>query len=99
MFDENRDSKYYPNPTEFRPERFIDDAELNRHKGMYFGFGEGQRICPGQRFGTVQVKVALAYIIRNFHIKLSPNHKPIVVDPQTFMAYPKDGILIRLVAR
>ncbi|XP_055306859.1 probable cytochrome P450 6a13, partial [Sitodiplosis mosellana] len=93
------DPKYYPNAERFTPERFIEDQQLNRHKGMYFGFGEGPRICPGQRFGVTQVKLALAYITQNFHIKLSPNHKPIVVDPQTFMAYPKDGILIRLEAR
>lgn len=66
---------------------------------MYFGFGEGPRICPGQRFGLTQVKLALVYITLNFYIKLSPNHKPIVVDPQTFMAYPKDGILVRFEAR
>lgn len=95
----NRDSKYYPEPEQFKPERFNDEEQRNRHKGTYLGFGEGPRICLGQRFAIAQVKVALAYIIQNFHVKLSPNHKPIVIDPQTLLSYPRDGILIRLEAR
>lgn len=63
------------------------------------GFGEGPRICLGMRFAIAQVKVALAHIVRSFRIKLSPNHKPIVIDPQTLLSYPKDGILIQFEAR
>lgn len=53
----------------------------------------------GQRFAIAQIKVALVHIIRNFRIKLSPNNKPIVIDPQTLLSYPKDGILLRMEAR
>lgn len=95
----NRDPKYYPNPENFNPERFFEDEQRNRPKAVYLAFGEGPRVCPGMRFAIAQVKLALAYITKNFHIKLSPNHKPIVIDPQTLMAYPKDGILIQLEAR
>lgn len=94
-----RDPKNYPNPEVFDPERFTEEEQRNRHKGTYLSFGEGPRICPGMRFGIAQSKVAVLYIVKNFRIKLSPNHKPIVIDPQTLMAYPKDGILIQLEAR
>lgn len=53
----------------------------------------------GQRFAIAQVKLALVHIIRSFRIKLSPNHKPIVIDAQTVLSYPKDGILLRMEAR
>ncbi|XP_031635618.1 cytochrome P450 6B1-like [Contarinia nasturtii] len=95
----HRDSKYYPDPDKFEPERFNEEEQRNRHKGTYLGFGEGPRICLGQRFGITQAKVALVHIIQNFHIKLSPNHKPIVIDAQTLLSHPKDGILIQLEAR
>ncbi|XP_055306508.1 probable cytochrome P450 6a13 [Sitodiplosis mosellana] len=93
------DPKYYSDPESFNPSRFNEEEQRNRHKGTYLGFGEGPRICLGQRFAIAQIKVALAYTIQNFHIKLSPNHKPIVIDPQTFLSYPRDGILVRLEAR
>lgn len=95
----HRDPNNYPDPEEFKPERFNETEQRNRHKGIFLGFGEGPRICPGMRFAMVQVKIALAYIVQNFFIKLSPNHKPIVIDPQTLLSYPKDGILIRLDSR
>lgn len=95
----NRDPKYYPEPEKYRPERFNEEEQRNRHKGTYLGFGEGPRICLGQRFAITQVKIALVYIIQNFQIKLSPNQKPIVIDPQTLVSYPKDGILVRFEAR
>lgn len=94
------DSKYYPDPEKFEPERFNEEEQRNRHKGTFLGFGEGPRVCLGQRFGIAQSKVALVHIILNFHIKLSPNHQPnIVIDPQTILSYPKDGILIQLESR
>ncbi|XP_055325952.1 probable cytochrome P450 6a13 [Sitodiplosis mosellana] len=93
------DPKYYPNPQEFIPERFNELEQLYRHKGTFLGFGEGPRICLGQRFAITQVKVALVHIIQNFHIKRSPNQKPIVIDPQTLVSFPRDGILVRLKTR
>lgn len=94
-----RDPKYYPNPDEFKPERFTEEEQRNRHKGIFLGFGDGPRICLGMRFAIAQVKIALAYIVENFHIKLSPKQKPIVIDPQTLLSYPKDGILIQFESR
>lgn len=94
-----RDPNNYPKPEEFIPERFNEEEQRNRHSGTFLGFGEGPRTCPGMRFAMAQVKVALAHIVQNFRVQLSPNHKPIVIDPQTLLSYPKDGILIQLEAR
>lgn len=56
-------------------------------------------MCMGIRFALTQLKVGLVHVILNFHIKESPNQKPIVLDPQTALSYPKDGILVRFEAR
>lgn len=42
-----RDPNHYPDPTEFRPERFNEEAQRNRRPGTYLGFGEGPRVCLG----------------------------------------------------
>ena len=45
------DPVFYPNPTEFKPERFLkEDGTLNpdaKDPGA-FAFGFGRRICPGR---------------------------------------------------
>lgn len=59
------------------PERFFPNEKFNRHKGTYLTFGGGPRMCVGIRFAHFQLEVALAHIVKNFHIKLSANQKPI----------------------
>lgn len=94
-----RDPKIYANPEEFKPERFSDDEQRNRHKSTYLTFGDGPRVCIGQRFATLQIKAALAQLVLNFQIKLSPRHQPIVIDTQSLLLYPKSGILLQFEAR
>lgn len=95
----SRDPQHFPNPKEFKPERFFPEEQRNRHAVAYLAFGQGPRVCVGQRFAIAQTKVALAYIVKQFRIKLSPNHKPVVIDPQAFLTYPKDGILLQFETR
>ena len=44
------DPDVYPDPTEFKPERFIKDGKLvgtpYSERGHH-GFGFGRRVCPG----------------------------------------------------
>lgn len=93
------DPAFYPDPETFRPERFTEEENKLRHKALYLPFGEGPRMCVGIRFGEVQIKVGLATIVRDFIVKLSPNHKPIRVDPQCILNQAKDGILLNFESR
>lgn len=48
IYSLHRDSKLFPEPEEFDPERF---NEVNKHKIPQYGyipFGTGPRICLGQ---------------------------------------------------
>lgn len=42
------DEKYYDNPREFRPERFLPEEVQQRHNFAYLPFGEGPRACIGE---------------------------------------------------
>ncbi|XP_051123284.1 cytochrome P450 71A9-like isoform X2 [Andrographis paniculata] len=69
----SRDSRYWENPDEFIPERF-----LNRqvdYRGKYFEllpFGAGRRQCPGINFATPLVELALANLLYRFNWELPP---------------------------
>jgi len=93
------DPDYYPDPEQFIPERFSEEERKNRHKSNYLPFIEGPRACPGMRFALAQVNTALVYVIKNFNITLSPNHKPFQCDPQGFLWQAKDGLLLNFAPR
>lgn len=42
------DPKYYPEPNEFRPERFMGDEKKNRPAHLFLAFGAGPRNCIGK---------------------------------------------------
>lgn len=83
----------------FIPERFTEDERQNRHKANYLPFVEGPRMCIGMRFAIAQINMALAYIVKNFTINLSPNHKPFQCDPQGVLWQAKDGLILNYTPR
>src|SRR5207253_3192247 len=58
----------YPDPLEFRPERFI-----GRQPGTYewIPFGGGIRRCLGASFALMEMKVVLSTIFRSFRLRPS----------------------------
>lgn len=65
------DYRVFPDPDEFRPERFA-----GRSYGINFiPFGEGPRNCVGMRFALIQVKFALIRLIQNYTLELGEAFK------------------------
>lgn len=49
IYSLHHDSKYYPNPEKFDPERFTEENQASRPHGTFLPFGDGPRICIGKK--------------------------------------------------
>lgn len=65
----------FPEPRQFRPERFSPDAKAALPKGAYVPFGGGSRICIGMRFGQLELKAIASALLRRFEFELEPGYK------------------------
>lgn len=86
------DEKKYPNPGEFKPERFLlEDGSLTNDT-MPLGFGWGRRICPGRHLADASLWIAIASFLAVFsaHMALDEYGIEIPVVPKFYT-----GIAIR----
>ncbi|XP_004305066.1 PREDICTED: cytochrome P450 714A1-like isoform X2 [Fragaria vesca subsp. vesca] len=81
---------------EFKPERFANGvSESCKYPQAYMPFGFGTRLCIGQTFAMLQLKIVLSLILSKFSFSLSPNyrHSPVY----KMLLLPEHGI--RLIVR
>ncbi|XP_020111902.1 cytochrome P450 71A1-like [Ananas comosus] len=67
-----RDGSYWEWPEAFKPERFMNSADLEFAGKDYnlIPFGEGRRICPGKNLGIKTVEIMLANLLYSFDWEL-----------------------------
>lgn len=62
-----RDERVYPNPEEFKPERFLSpDGSVSQKYPPTFGFG--RRVCVGQSMADASTWIAVASVLAVFRI-------------------------------
>ncbi|CRL05217.1 CLUMA_CG018035, isoform A [Clunio marinus] len=84
------DSRYWKDPDTFDPDRFTNEEIAKRPTGTFMPFGEGPKNCIGMRFAQVNVKFAIATIIKNFKVTLDQSKTPLPLkfDPKEQNLYP-----------
>ncbi|PIA50060.1 hypothetical protein AQUCO_01300650v1, partial [Aquilegia coerulea] len=73
-----RDSKYWTDPLEFRPERFLNPNvkwDYNGNDVRYLPFGSGRRICVGIPIAEKVAPYLLASLLHSFDWKLPEGTK------------------------
>uniref|UniRef100_A0A803WAY6 Cytochrome P450 3A n=1 Tax=Ficedula albicollis TaxID=59894 RepID=A0A803WAY6_FICAL len=65
----HRDPQYWPEPDEFRPERFSKENKEGIDPYTFLPFGAGPRNCIGMRFALLVVKVAVVVLLQNFSFR------------------------------
>lgn len=85
------DPRCWSNPTEFRPERFLDEnGDLIQHDG-FLPFGLGKRRCLGEKMARSTLFLFFAAFMHQFDMELENNELPtmkgidgITIAPQPF---------------
>lgn len=65
----HRDPKGWDNPSNFKPERFLNDNGRRDYKGnsfQYLPFGSGRRVCPGIPLAERMLIYLLASLLHSF---------------------------------
>ncbi|XP_055713441.1 probable cytochrome P450 12b2, mitochondrial [Phlebotomus papatasi] len=78
------DAKYFDNPSEFKPERWIRPpnskitcpVNASSHPFSYLPFGFGVRMCLGRRFAEMEIESLVSRLVRSYYIEWKyPNPK------------------------
>ncbi|XP_059172331.1 cytochrome P450 3A41-like [Physella acuta] len=71
-----QDPKHYPDPEKFDPERFSEENKAKRDPMAFMPFGYGPRICIGMRLAYLELKMALATLLRKVRVELNEETVP-----------------------
>ncbi|GBP59918.1 Cytochrome P450 6a2 [Eumeta japonica] len=95
------DEKYFEDPDKFMPERFSPERINDIKKHVFLPFGEGPRVCIGERLGHMQSLAGLAALLHKYSVEPAPTslRHPISDPSATITQSIKGGIPLRIKAR
>jgi cytochrome P450 family 110 len=85
----------FPQPDEFRPERFIDKSYS---PFCYMPFGGGHRRCIGAAFASYELAMVLGTLIKHFSFELIESQEVVPVRRNVTMA-PSSKVPLKIVRR
>jgi cytochrome P450 len=93
----HHDSRFYPEPYKFDPERWRPEAREARPKFSYFPFGGGPRVCIGEQFAWMEGVLLIATIAQQWKMRLAPEQ---LVEPKAMVTLrPRHGMRMLIEAR
>ncbi|NWU27803.1 CP3A9 protein, partial [Dyaphorophyia castanea] len=95
----HRDPEYWPNPDEFRPERFSKENKESIDQYTYLPFGAGPRNCIGMRFALLTLKVAITSLLQHFTFQTCKETQIPIKLSSVGLLTPEKPIVLKLVPR
>ncbi len=90
----HRDPRYFPNPDQFDPSRWTQEAQAARPEFSYFPFSTGPRQCAGRDFAPTKDALVLATLAQHWQARLVPGQR---LDPYPQKSFtPRYGIQMTL---
>ncbi|KAK6133379.1 hypothetical protein DH2020_032889 [Rehmannia glutinosa] len=91
------DPDMWQNPSEFRPERFLNgdgvDVDITGMRGVkMIPFGAGRRICPAWSLGVLHANLMLARMVQAFKWVPIPDNPPDPTETFAFTVVMKDPL-------
>ncbi|KAK9540652.1 hypothetical protein VZT92_003092 [Zoarces viviparus] len=95
----HRDPELWPEPEEFKPDRFSKQNKQSINPYTYLPFGHGPRNCLGMRFALVLVKLALVEVLQNYSFSVCGETEiPLTMDPKSLVG-PLNPIKLKVGTR
>ncbi|MFE0173823.1 cytochrome P450 [Streptomyces sp. NPDC059002] len=88
---------YWPQPEEFRPERFTPQEVAARPRSAYIPFGVGPRSCEGAGLAMIEAELTLAVLLKRFRFHPAPGHE--VTPIERFVLWAADDIRMNVTPR
>jgi cytochrome P450 len=63
--------EFFPDPHEFRPQRFIDEPPQPR---TWLPWGGGRKHCLGRHFALLEVKAVIREVLSNKRVQAASTH-------------------------
>ncbi|CAM3673908.1 Cytochrome P450 [Paracidovorax anthurii] len=92
----HRDPRFFHDPDEFLPDRWLDGGLEESSRYAYLPFGSGSRKCIGDHFSMHQMTMVVAAIVHSFRLELEPGTQ---VRPYPALVLRPLGVQIRVTPR
>lgn len=95
LYQVHHDEKYWGDPENFRPERFLNSDGSFRKSERVIPFSTGKRVCIAENLAQVEFFMFLTGILQNFVLTESPDYPlPGFKPKSTFILSPQPYKLI-----
>jgi len=86
----HRDPRFFREPEQFMPERWLDEGRAAPPRYAYIPFGAGPRSCIGNHFAKMEAALVLATLLQQVRLQIVPGYK-LGLEPVITMR-PKGGL-------
>jgi cytochrome P450 len=93
----HRHPAYWPDPLEFRPERFLPENKASLNRNAYMPFLTGPHMCIGNHFALMEGHLLLAMMAQAYDVTESPQQSD--EGKTTITMRPKYGLPVKITPR
>ena len=99
-YEMTQNSDYFPEPQEFKPERFMKSDDVpDQQLGAFLSFGDGPKHCAGKKIAVMIAQTAIVSLILSLKIETcaeTPAHPPKMNPGFDFVKLTQKPLIIRI---